>query len=538
MNTNTVENRIWAVANFLRGTMTVTEALEATYLAIRVREETKNISKKLSNMDLFGILVSVAETEMVHNPYSGPTQLNDVLGILGAEEEFDLEQCLAIYNGSYKASRCGCLVKPLLEEYTKFITDDVESVLLAEAEVFVPHTKRIVDEHPNVEFTLVTDDYMVLIILKHIFEGYKNVAVQEAEIYQEDFINQKFDLILALPKFGGRSMKSSDEFICREYEMVALENLALYMKRDGRLVIIMPARITFAGGNVGDLRRFMQQMYKLEEISSLPEGILPYTAIKAYMLVFSTGTTEDVIIRDLEVFGIRKKGDPIDNLGVANETFAMADELEAMGDWNINRLFAEIEQALAYDVSDVKMEELGNVAQIFRGKAITRKSETGKIAVVNISNIGQYELDYDGMDHIDEDKRRVFAYLLQEGDVLLPARGTAIRAVVFHEKSYPVIASSNVIVIRPQEDKLNGVYLKNYFDSYVGHTMIESLQQGTTVMNISYKDLNDLQIPLPEIEKQNEIAAEYTTAYEKYKMTIQTAEEEWKKTVKRLQNYK
>ena len=49
-------------------------------------------------------------------------------------------------------------------------------------------------------------------------------------------------------------------------------------------------------------------------------------------------------------------------------------------------------------------------------------------------------------------------YLLQEGNVLLPARGTAIRTAVFHEQTYPCIVSSNVIVIRPDQKNLDGYY--------------------------------------------------------------------------------
>ena len=57
---------------------------------------------------------------------------------------------------------------------------------------------------------------------------------------------------------------------------------------------------------------------------------------------------------------------------------------------------------------------------------------------MNISNIGQYEIDYDGLDKLEEEERKVANYILQDGDVLLPARGTAIRTAVFREQSYPV----------------------------------------------------------------------------------------------------
>lgn len=39
--------------------------------------------------------------------------------------------------------------------------------------------------------------------------------------------------------------------------------------------------------------------------------------------------------------------------------------------------------------------------------------------------------------------------------------------------------------------------------------MISSAQQGMTVMNISYKDLNVLEVPLLSMKKQQAVVSEY-----------------------------
>ena len=72
-----------------------------------------------------------------------------------------------------------------------------------------------------------------------------------------------------------------------------------------------------------------------------------------------------------------------------------------------------------------------------------------------------YIIDYDVLDYIEEPERKVANYLLKNDDVLLPARGTAIRTAVFKEQNYPCIASSNLIVVRPIPNKLSGTYLSN-----------------------------------------------------------------------------
>ena len=65
--------------------------------------------------------------------------------------------------------------------------------------------------------------------------------------------------------------------------------------------------------------------------------------------------------------------------------------------------------------------------------------------------------------------------------------------------------------------------------------MIVTRQQGTAVMNISYKELNNIEIPLPSIEEQRLIGEEYTRELEVYKKAIQEAENRWTSTLSRLQ---
>jgi restriction endonuclease S subunit len=124
---------------------------------------------------------------------------------------------------------------------------------------------------------------------------------------------------------------------------------------------------------------------------------------------------------------------------------------------------------------------------------------------------------------------------LQDGDLLIPARGTAIRVAIFKEQPYPCIASSNVIVIRSTDESLSTTFLKLFFDSPLGRKMLVNRQQGTAVMNISYKELNHIEIPFPSIDEQKSIAEEYERELAAYKNAIQVAENRWASALARLQ---
>ena len=119
------------------------------------------------------------------------------------------------------------------------------------------------------------------------------------DIYQYGFINKRFDLIFSCPNMGGRTLAEDKNFMCREFDMVALENLSLHLNSGGRLVITLPGRITFASGKVSDLRQFIQTSYTIKEIAELPEGSLEYTGIKVYLIDIENTRPDDddIIIR-------------------------------------------------------------------------------------------------------------------------------------------------------------------------------------------------------------------------------------------------
>lgn len=534
MSTN--QKDIWMYYDSLRGITTPDHMLEGLMLAAETKSA--NANGNLSSEAAYDEMVILADKFRVLNPFPDKETFYRVYEQI--DDEPDWEQML--YQHEMHSRSYAMLVPDaLMEKMTSHITEDTKTVLIAEGEKFVPNLKAVVDHYPACLFTITSENDLFANILGRIFEGYTNVQVVTTNIYEYGFINEKFDLILSVPTFGVRDLaEDSKNFMCRETDMVALENLLLHISGTGELVIVMPGRISFAGGNVNDLRNFVMSMYSLRELSSLPDGIFQNTGIRTYLIVIGSGRTEDVVVRRYEAEGRKTKRGPVHEMKPAEDTFAMKEELEEIGDWNIDKILTQQgEEFMRYQASDVMKVPLGELAEIFRGKAVPKKDvvDAGSIGVINISNIGKYELDYENIDKIEDEERKVQTYILKEGDVLLPARGTAIRSAIFHEQSYPCIASSNVIVIRPDQKKLNSTYLKIFLDSPIGGKMISSLQQGMTVMNISYKDLKILEVPTPAIEDQGKVSEKYQAAYAEYTKTISEAEKKWLHTLDELQKY-
>ena len=532
-----VEKRMLAYLNALRGTVRHDDYITASVLSNEVIKRCVATKVPDNVDDVYAVLLEVADEFGISNPFTDKDRfyLTYKEGRLVEGEEW--ERMIFRMNSE---SRNPVLPTAITNLYIERFETAPNTVLIAEAEKFVPNLKKIIDDNATSKFVLTTQNMVYAKALQNEFGEYENVEIVITDIYRYEFTNQKFDLIFSCPAFGGRTLADDQTFMCREMDMVALENLSLHLNNGGRLVITLPGRITFAAGKVNDLRQFIQMSYRIREIAELPENTLAFTAIKVYLLdIENTRPEDDDIVVKRFSYGERKsRKAEITSLEVKDETFVMLSELEEQGDWSVERIFSQQdEDYLNFRNSNIRKGLIGNVSQIFRGKAVNRKDPSGSIGVVNISNIGDYDIDYENLDHLDEEERKVANYILQEGDVLLPARGTAIRTAIFHEQGYPCIASSNVIVIRPEARALNSTYLKIFLDSPIGNKVISGAQQGVTVMNISYKDLSVIEVPLPSLEEQENSAKEYVKELDNYRKTVAKAEAHWKEVLDKLQKF-
>lgn len=532
-------DRLYSFFNAIRGNNTPNE-YERTLAVLKKTMDLQSAAVdedfnpcELNDEELYELMRNVADDFGIVNPFPDKERFYDIYRTLKNFEDVTWTDIIE-YGDRRSKFR---IPEALIDEMEKNFIEGFQEVLIPEAEKFSPCLERLVEVHGDSHFTLTTMDNFYYKILNEMFSDNEMVDVKQTSIYEYEFTSEKFDLILAVPIFGVRDKADEQStFICREYDMIAAENLALHLKSEGILYIVLPAKITFGGGRVKELREFLQSMYCIKEIAELPSGIFENTAVKAYLLTITTGRTDEVTIKRYVTNTKNPRKDGIGRLVVQDDTFVLEDELTDMGDWNVDRIFeSQDEDWIRFQESNVKKQELGTVASIFRGKAVSHKDPTGNIGVVNISNIGEYEIDYSSLDHLEEEERKVTNYLLKDGDLLIPARGTAIRVAIFKEQTYPCIASSNVIVIRAIDESLSTTYLKLFFDSPLGRKMLITRQQGTAVMNISYKELNNIEIPLPSVEEQKQIADTYTREFEVYKKAIQEAESRWSSVLAELQ---
>ncbi len=185
--------------------------------------------------------------------------------------------------------------------------------------------------------------------------------------------------------------------------------------------------------------------------------------------------------------------------------------------------------------NDNQKHSLNQVAQLIpgaaRGAYSDEVSNNSDLAYVLKGN----GLDADGGIHADAMSRVSIAaarnadrYILQEGDVVVLARGSAIRAgfVTNEVADKKVMASANFIIIRPNKEIIQGEVIAAYLNSTLGKQQLQSLSKGAAIQHIPISSLRDLEIPIPAMQLQKTITDIFYANREAYQATLALAEQQ------------
>lgn len=98
---------------------------------------------------------------------------------------------------------------------------------------------------------------------------------------------------------------------------------------------------------------------------------------------------------------------------------------------------------------------------------------------------------------------------IRQGDVLLKSKGVSHIGATADEPLEDTIASSHIIIIRPQTDVILPEYLTWYINQNPAQQRMNSLSAGSNVKHLSMKRVGELPIPVPDMETQKKIAELY-----------------------------
>jgi type I restriction enzyme S subunit len=380
-----------------------------------------------------------------------------------------------------------------------------------------------------------------------------NMLISSGHMFEEldrgdsirDPITRKFDNILANPPFGIKGLKYDDfqSQLKSEYVPIKTDNAVslfiqaiIYMlKINGKCAVVLPdGQDLFSKTNTTlvAIREYLMKTCDLKEIIYLPSGIFTYTSIKTCVFYFvkkREGT--DVLETKIKVSKTQKETGRDYKFSKTHQTTKVKfydynpyeDVKNLLVEVHIDKIVSN-SYSLNYAeyMKDENEEEqyeegvvvktLGEVCNIIKGDKKRSKDgkDTGLYPLYYCSILGNLYLD-------------TFDYI-GEGIIINKTNGSGKAMVYYGSNKYNV--GETTIHFKSKNNEI----LTKYIYYYLFHN-IESVQKyfkGANQKSIVEEDLFKIKIPIPSLERQQEIVKYLDFIYEKANKTSSSKIEELK----------
>ena len=126
------------------------------------------------------------------------------------------------------------------------------------------------------------------------------------------------------------------------------------------------------------------------------------------------------------------------------------------------------------------------------------------------SDIENEMIRWEELHYIDMKDDKFDKFAIQYGDVVVTSKSSKVKtAVVDIVPEEKILVTGGMLIVRPDQNKLNSTYLKMFLDSERGQAALKRVQKGSIVVTVTAKSLSSIEIPMINIEKQTKKATRY-----------------------------
>lgn len=302
-------------------------------------------------------------------------------------------------------------------------------------------------------------------------------------------------------------------------EWLYIDNMLSGLLGD-RAVALVTAKALFNNTDI-EYRNKLVTSGWLEGIIELPAGSLSFAGIKVYMLVFSKNNKEVKFIDASNVIGVENKR--YVNLELPIKTIKNMYYSKDVKTKSIKELIDIPNLCPSTIILDVKKLENGvelkELAEVFIGnqytlgvfesKGLISDQETG-YRILTSSDIENGIVHWETLKSVDMKDNKFDKFAIQYGDVIVTSKSSKVKTVVVDiNPKEKILVTGGMLIVRPQLEKLNPTYLKMYLDSEMGQAALKHIQKGTIIVTITASGLSTIEIPMIDINKQQEKAEKY-----------------------------
>lgn len=391
----------------------------------------------------------------------------------------------------------------------------------------------------------ISPDMVKLALVNLYLHGFTDPKIHEYDTLSSDKRwDEMYDIILANPPFmtpkGGISPHKRFSIQAKRSEVLFVDYIAEHLTIKGKAGIIVPEGIIFQSANAyKNLRKNLIENWGLYAVVSLPNGVFqPYSGVKTSILLLD----REFAKKTDEILFVKVENDGFD-LGAQRrkiEKNDLPDALKALKSWKQSSVIpSEVEGSLAFAVSKEKiaengeynltgdryrktvdcsntkwpMVELGEVCEIISGQ-----SPAGKYYNTNRQGLPFYQgkAEFQNM-YIGEPRKWTTSptKIAIKNDILMSVRAP-VGPVNFATQK--ICIGRGLAGIRGNNEKIDQKYLfyilKNKEADIRGNA-------GAAFASINRKDIQEIKIPLPPLEVQEQIVAEI----EQYQKVIDGAKQ-------------
>jgi len=191
------------------------------------------------------------------------------------------------------------------------------------------------------------------------------------------------------------------------------------------------------------------------------------------------------------------------------------EELHSSLEVNRNSIFSYEEHAHSLNVnSDNQSNEL-NLSNLYIEKSqngiYKPKEFQGKgIRIINMGELFAYPIIKEQeMSLITLNEKEMANFAVKEGDLIFARRSLVIEGAgkcsIIGKHNSPMTFESSMIRVRLDSEQVNPKYIYHFLKSKEGRKRIRRIVGFTTVAGITSTDLAKVKVPIPSLQKQNEI---------------------------------
>ena len=393
--------------------------------------------------------------------------------------------------------------------------------------IFIPYAQsfpclfnQIKSDVDNTYVLQVPNKDLVLLLKEGIFKECSHVNVIETEVFDKSF-NDSFDYIFTMPPLVGRL--SRKEYLTGDITGISFEVLANSLNKDGVMTIIIPARIILSGDKAVELREFIEKEFNILEVSELPPD--RFTSIKLFAVTIKNAKTNrnNTTLKEYTFADDKNSKLAVDRILTVAQT-----ALEKANVWTPT-YFLDQEGLSAYNGSDIAKVRLSEHFEIYRGRTYqTVDPKYIPVKLLNVKDINFDNIEIEKCEDFQIDIKTSRELYLQKNDIVLPCRGNGVMKIgIISSIENDCVPSQNIVVIRAKDGVVNPEYLKIFFESPIGLKLINSIQRGDTIKQLSHKDIAQLDIPAPDRQTQDLIVQEFKKGKKEYEEVTTQALNKW-----------